>query len=548
MKENFTGNFIQRLIQEDLGENTHKLHTRFPPEPGGYMHIGNAKAVYINFSLAEQYGGLCNLRFDETDPTKKDMEHYIEAIKADIEWMGFRWANLCFASNYFDQCYDYAVQLIRQGLAYVCDLNAEETREYRGSLTEAGKNSPYRERGIDENLDLFARMKAGEFPNGARTLRAKIDMASPNINMRDPIIYRIVHSSHYNTGDKWCVYPTYDYAHPLQDAIEGITHSLCGTEFEDHRPLYNWFIEQIGFNPKPRQIEFAEIRITNTVLGKRHIRKLIAEGVIDGWDDPRVMTISGLRRRGYSPAAIRNFFEAAGVSKAQSKIEVGMLEHFQREDLNLSAKVVMAVLEPIKLIITNYPEGQMEILKMPNNPKNPDLGTREIPFSREVYIEAADFMEEAPPKYHRLAPGKEVRLAGAYFVICTGFLKDENGKVVEVYATYDPATKSGSGFSERKVKGTIHWVSCAHAVPIKANLFDYLFFDDDTQESGFRLNENSLVVAENAFAEPCVFKVVEADRFQFMRNAYFCLDSKTSKPGNLIFNRIVGIKSSYKPD
>ena len=540
-------NFIQRAILEDLGENTSRLVTRIAPEPGGYLHIGHAKALCINFGLTELYGGFCNLRFDETDPTKENMEHYIEAIKADITWMGFKWKNLCFASNYFDQCYDYAVQLINQGAAYVCDLTPEETREYRGTLNQPGKDSPYRERSVEENLDLFTRMKAGEFPNGARTLRAKINMASPNMNMRDPIIYRILHSSHYNTGDKWCIYPTYDYAHPLQDAIEGVTHSLCGMEFEDHRPLYNWVIDQIGFEQKPRQIEFAEISLSNTVLGKRYIRKLIADGIIDDWDDPRIMTLSGLRRRGFTPAAIRNFFQAAGVSKARSKVDVAMLEHFQREDLAPTAKVVMAVLDPIKLVITNYPEDRVEYVEMPNNPKNPDLGTRKIPFSREVYIEREDFMEDAPSKYHRLSPGREVRLAGAYFVTCTGFIKNDTGQITEVHATYDPATKSGSGFTERKVKGTIHWVSCAAAVKITANLFDYLVFDDDTRESGFRFNENSLTVTQNAVAEPSVLEATVEDRFQFMRNAYFCLDSKTSAPGDLIFNRIVEIKSSYRP-
>ncbi|MCL2396463.1 MAG: glutamine--tRNA ligase/YqeY domain fusion protein [Defluviitaleaceae bacterium] len=547
MKENTPSSFIHHAISEDLGDNTNRLITRFPPEPAGYLHIGHAKAICINFGLAEHYGGLCNLRFDETDPTKKDMEYYVESIKDTIRWLGFQWNELCYASNYFEQFYEYAVLLIKKGVAYVCDLSAEETRQYRGTLNEPGKNSPYRNRNIDENLDLFEKMKAGEFPDGARTLRAKIDMASPNINMRDPIIYRIIHAPHYNTGDKWCVYPTYDYAHPLEDAIEGVTHSLCGVEFEDHRPLYDWFVNQIGFDPAPRQIEFAELHLSNTVLGKRHIRKLIEDGIADGWDDPRLMTLPGLRRRGYTPTAIRDFIERIGLSKAQSTVDIGFLEHCLREDISLSSKVVMAVLDPIKLIITNYPESQTEMVEMPNNPKNLDLGTRQMPFSREVYIERSDFEEIAPPKYHRLYPGNEVRLAGAYFVTCTDFVKDESGRIVEVHATYDPATKSGSGFSERKVKGTIHWVSCAQAVKIRCNLYDYLFFDDDTQESGFRFNENSLVVAENAVAEPSIINAGQEDRFQFMRNAYFCLDSKTSSPNNPVFNRIVEIKSSYKP-
>ena len=547
MKDNSTGNFIQRHIQEDLGENTHKLHTRFPPEPAGYLHIGHAKAICINFGLAQTYGGLCNLRIDDTDPVKQDMAHYVEAIKEAIRWLGFDWGDrLFYASNYFDKLYNYAVQLTEQGDAYVCHLSAEDIRQYRGTLSSPGKNSPYRDRNTKENLDLLAKMKAGEFPEGTCTLRAKIDMTSPNINMRDPIIYRIIHAPHYNAGEAWCIYPTYDYAHPLEDAIENITHSLCGLEFEDHRPLYDWFLTKLNFNPKPRQIEFAELNLTNTVLGKRYIRKLIQDGIVDDWDDPRLATISGLRRRGFTPQAIRNFCEEIGVAKANSKVDIAMLEHFQREDLNLSAKVVMAVLDPIKLVITNYPEGQTEFVELPNNPKNPDLGTRKIPFTGEVYIEAADFMEDAPAKYHRLSPEREVRLAGAYFVKCTGFVKNSEGKVVEVHATYDPATKSGSGFSERKVKGTIHWVSCEHAIKIKANLYDYLVLDDEAQESGFRFNENSLTIAQNAVAEPSIQQATVNDRFQFMRNAYFCLDPKTSKPDDLIFNRIVEIKSSYK--
>jgi glutaminyl-tRNA synthetase len=483
---------------------------------------------------------------DDTAPAKDDLE-YVNAIQNDIEWLGFKWDGLYFGSDYFDQCYDYAVGLIKKGVAFVCDLSAEEIKEYRG-FEKPGKNSPYRERDIEENLDLFARMKAGEFPEGARTLRAKIDMSSPNINMRDPIMYRITYTPHYRTGDKWCIYPTYDYAHPLQDAIEGITHSLCSAEFEDHRPLYNWFIDQIDFEKKPRQIEFAKFYITNTISGKRHIKKLVEDGTVDGWDDPRLITLSGLRRRGFTPAAIRNFCDAMGVAKGETKVDVAMLEHFQREDLAPISKVLMAVLDPIKLVITNYPTDQTEMLSVPNNPKNPGLGTRQIPFSREVYIESADFMIDAPSKYHRLSPGREVRLAGAYFVTCTNFITDDTGKVTEVHATYDPDTKSGSGFTGRKVKGTIHWVNCADAVKITANLYDYLVFDDDTRESGFRFNENSLTVTRNAVAEPGVSDATTDDRFQFMRNAYFCLDSKTSSPDNLVFNRIVEIKSSYKPN
>lgn len=545
--QGLTGNFIERFIQEDLGTNTHKLHTRWPPSPNGYIHIGHALAITINFGLAEQYGGLCNLRMDDTNPDKDDLE-YVEAIQRDIRWLGYDWHELCFGSDYFEQCYDYAVQLIKQGVAFVCDLSFDEIKEYRGTFTEAGKESPYKNRPVEENLDLFARMRGGEFADGSKTLRAKIDMAHPNIIMRDPIMYRIVRRPHYRHGDTWCIYPTYDYAHPLQDAIEGITHSLCSQEFENNRPLYNWYIDQIGFEKKPRQIEFAKFYLTDTISGKRHLKKLVEDGLVDGWDDPRLITISGLRRRGYTPAAIRNFCKAIGASKGNAaKVEFAMLEHFLREDLNLSAKVVMAVLDPIKLVITNYLKGQVEMLEMPNNPKNPELGSREIPFSREVYIEAADFMEDAPAKYHRLSLGKEVRLAGAYFVTCTDFVKDDSGKVIEVHATYDPATKSGSGFSERKVKGTIHWVSSQHAIGITANLYDSLVFDDEAQEAGFRYNNNSLNVTNNAVAEASVANAVMEDRFQFMRNAYFCLDSKTSAFDALVFNRIVEIKSSYKP-
>ncbi|MCL2574191.1 MAG: glutamine--tRNA ligase/YqeY domain fusion protein [Defluviitaleaceae bacterium] len=545
MTENTPLHFIERAIHEDLGANTQNLHTRWPPSPNGYIHLGHAKAICLNFGLAKQYGGLCNLRMDDTNPAKEDIE-YVQSIQDDIKWLGFEWDGLYYGSDYFDQCYDYAVQLIKKGVAFVCDLSAEEIKEYRG-FEKPGKESPYRNRSIEENLDLFERMKNGEFPNGTRTLRAKIDMASPNINMRDPIMYRIAHLTHYNTGDKWCIYPTYDFAHPLQDAIEGITHSLCSAEFENNRPIYNWYIDQIGFEKKPRQLEFAKFYVTNTISGKRHIKKLVDDGTVDGWDDPRLITIRGLRRRGYTPAAIRNFCDAMGVSKGETKVDFAMLEHYLREDLAPISKVVMAVLNPIKLVITNYPEGQVEMLEMPNNPKNPELGTRTIPFSREVYIESDDFMEDAPSKYHRLSLGREVRLAGAYFVTCTDFIKNDAGDVVEVHATYDPATKSGSGFTERKVKGTIHWVSCEQAVRITANLYDHLVIDDDTEENGFKFNKNSLTIVINAVAEPSILDTTTEDRLQFMRNAYFCMDSKTSTPNNLIFNRIVEIKSSYKP-
>ena len=542
------GNFIERAIQADLGENTHLLHTRYPPEPGGYLHIGHAKAITINYGLAQQFGGKYNLRMDDTDPTKADMDYYVGVIKDSVEWLGFDVSDrLFYASNYFDKFYEYALVLINRGLAYVCDLNGDEMRTYRGTLTEAGKNSPFRTRSVEENLDLFKRMKAGEFENGAKTLRAKIDMASPNMNMRDPAIYRIIHHEHYNAPG-WCVYPTYDFAHPLSDAIEGITHSLCGVEFEDHRPLYNWCVENVGgFDPVPRQIEFGELDLTNAILGKRFIRKLIEQGVIDYWDDPRLVTLAGMRRRGYRPQAPHNFFEAAGVSKGKANVDAAMLEHFVREDLAVDSKVVMAVLDPIKLVITNYPEGQTEMLEMPNNPKNEALGTRQIPFGREVYIEADDFMEVPPPKYHRLYPGNEVRLAGAYFVTCTDIVKDENGKIIEIHATYDPATKSGSGFSERKVKGTIHWVCTEQAVPIQANLYSYLVLDDENAEEGFVFNKDSLIIADNAVAEPSIKNATENDRFQFMRNAFFCLDTKDTTPEKMVFNRIVELKSSFKP-
>ncbi|MCL2854066.1 MAG: glutamine--tRNA ligase/YqeY domain fusion protein [Defluviitaleaceae bacterium] len=540
------GNFIERHIQEDLGADTQRLQTRFPPEPSGYPHIGNAKGIWINFSLAAQFGGKCNLRIDDTDPTKENMAASVEALKDGIRWMGFKWDGFFYASNYFDKLYEFAVTLIKKGKAYVCDLDGEQLRDYRGSFTQPGKNSPFRERSVEENLNLFTRMKAGEFENGARTLRAKIDMASPNMNMRDPVIYRIIHHEHYNAPG-WCIYPTYDYAHPLSDAIEGITHSLCGVEFEDHRPLYEWCVENVGgFDPAPRQIEFGELNLTNAILGKRFIRKLIEDGVIGYWDDPRLVTLAGMRRRGYRPAALHNFFEAAGVAKSIANVDISVLEQFVRDDLAQDSKVVMAVLDPIKLVITNYPEGQTEMLEMPNNPKNPEMGTRQIPFGRELYIEADDFTETPPPKYHRLYPGNEVRLAGAYFVTCTNVIKDESGKITEIHATYDPATKSGSGFSQRKVKGTIHWVCAERAVPIQANLYSYLVFDDENAEEGFVFNPNSLVVAENALAEPSIKQAAPDDRFQFMRNAFFCLDAKDSAEGKMTFNRIVELKSSFK--
>jgi len=542
-----TGSFIHAYIKADLGAETQRIHTRFPPEPNGYLHIGHAKGICINFGMAKLYGGKCNLRMDDTNPTKEDVE-YVNSIIEDIKWLGFDWEDrLYFASDYFEKFYDIAVSLIKKGKAFVCDLSAEEVQAYRGSLSQPGKESPYRNRSAKENLDLFIRMRKGEFPDGARSLRAKIDMSSPNINMRDPVIYRIVHAAHHNTGDKWCIYPMYDYAHPLEDAVEGITHSMCTLEFEDHRPLYDWCIQEAGcFEIIPRQIEFAKLRLTNTIMGKRYLRSLVENGKVDGWDDPRLVTLSGLRRRGYTPKAIRDFCDSVGVAKSESVVDYAQLEHFVREDLKGISKAVMAVLDPIKLVITNYPEGETEILTIENHPEFEEMGTREVPFSRELYIERNDFMEDAPSKFHRLTVGREVRLKGAYFVTCTDFIKDANGNITEVQCTYDPATKSGSGFSERKVKGTIHWVSAEHAIPAKARTFEPLTFDDDTQESGYRENPNSIRVLENVMLEPSLASAELADRFQFVRNGYFCLDSKLSTPDALVLNEIVALKSSYK--
>lgn len=542
-----TGNFIHAFINEDLAGNTQRLKTRFPPEPNGYLHIGHAKSICLNYGLAEMYGGTYNLRFDDTNPAKEDVE-FVDAIKEDIKWLGFDWGeNLFFASDYFDKFYEFAVKLIKNGKAFVCDLAADEIKSYRGTLSEPGKNSPYRNRTVEENLDLFERMKNGEFADGSKTLRAKIDMASPNINMRDPVIYRIARIPHHRTGDKWCIYPMYDYAHPLEDAIEEITHSLCTLEFEDHRPFYNWAVDEVGFDITPRQIEFAKLYLTNSIMGKRYNKQLVDNGTVDGWDDPRLVTIAGIRRRGFTPESIRDFCDRIGVSKASSKVDYGLLEFCLREDIKAKAKVVMAVINPLKVVITNYPEGQTETVEVDNNQENPEMGKRLVPFSREIYVEQSDFMEDAPSKFFRLSVGREVRLVGAYFITCTDFVKDENGNVVELHCTYDPETKSGSGFTGRKVKGTIHWVSCAHAVKVKAMLYENLVFDDDTAEGGVRFNENSLTVADNCYVEPSIKDAVLSDRFQFMRTGYFCLDSKTSTSENMVFNRIVELKNSYKP-
>jgi glutaminyl-tRNA synthetase len=531
-----TGAFIHTAIREDLAGRFSDLRTRFPPEPGGYLHIGNARAVYINFELAKIYGGKCNLRMDDTNPVKEEAE-FVCAIQDEIRWLGYEWeGEVLFASDYFEKFYECALELINKGLAFVCDLSAEELRASFGSIGKPGTESPYRNRSVGENLDLFSRMKNGEFPDGTRTLRAKIDMASSNLNMRDPVIYRIAHKTHSNAGDKWCIYPMYDFAHPLEDAIEGITHSLCNVEFEDHRPIYEWYVNNLDcFPQKPRQIEFASLAVTNTVMGKRHIRKLVAEGKIEGWDDPRLVTISGMKRRGYPPSAIREFLGQTGVNKAQSTAEFSMLEHFVREHLKPVAKVVMVVLDPIKVVIENYPEGETEIL---------ELEDRVVPFSREIYIERADFMEEPEKKFFRLTPGREVRLKGAYVVLCTGVVKDAEGNITEIRCTYDVETKSGTpGAEARKVKGVLHWVSAAEALPVTVRLYETLVLDAPETEPGWVMNPDSLIVMENALAEPSLATATVEDRFQFMRQGYFCLDAQAG----LVFNRTVGLKSSYKP-
>ena len=548
--ENSSSNFIRNIIVDDLDSGKHKeIITRFPPEPNGYLHIGHAKSILLNFGLAEEFKGRTNLRFDDTNPVKEDTE-YVESIKEDVEWLGVKWAELLFASDYFEEMYNRAVLLIKKGKAYVCDLTPEEAKAYRGTLTEPGKNSPYRDRSVEENLDLFERMKNGEFADGEKVLRAKIDMSSPNMNMRDPIIYRIAHANHHNTGDKWCIYPMYDFAHPLEDAIEGITHSICTLEFEAHRPLYDWVVEECEMVSKPRQIEFARLNMTNTVMSKRKLKQLVDERVVDGWDDPRMPTISGLRRRGYTPEAIRNFCREIGVAKADSVIDSQMLDFFLREDLQPKAPLRMAVLKPIKLVITNYPEGQTELVEIENNAKDPEKGSRMVPFSRELYIEEEDFMENPVPKYFRLYPGNEVRLKGAYFVKCTDVIKNEDGSIKEVHCTYDPETKSGSGFTGRKVKATIHWVDASTARPAEFRLFEPLILDDAPENEGKhfleQINPRSLEIL-NGFVENEAFDDVKPlDSFQFVRNGFYCLDSKYGSRDHLVFNRIVPLKSSFK--
>ena len=540
-----TAGFINNYINEDLKGHTQDIVTRFPPEPNGYLHIGHAKSICLNFGLAKAYGGKCNLRFDDTNPAKEDTE-FVNSIMEDIKWLGFDWEDrLYFASSYFDKMYEYAVELIKKGKAFVCDMSADEVREARGDLRTPGKESPYRNRSVEENLDLFERMKNGEFADGEKTLRAKIDMASPNINMRDPVIYRIAHISHHATGDKWCIYPMYDYAHPVEDAIEGITHSICTMEFEDHRPLYDWVVNELDFEVKPRQIEFAKLNLTNTIMGKRFLRNLVETNQVDGWDDPRLITLSGIRRRGYTPESIRAFCDMIGVSKANAVVDQAQLEYCIREDLKPKVKVVMAVLDPIKLIIDNYPEGQSEMLEIENHPENEALGKRQVSFSRELWIERSDFEEVPPKKYFRLTPGMEVRLKGAYFVTCTGCDKDENGNVVAVHATYDPATKSGLNFTERKVKGTIHWVDCKTALKATVNLYESLVLPNE--EGELVLNPDSIKVCE-AYIEEELGKAEKNDRFQFIRNGYFIADSKHHTKEKPVFDRIVSLKSSFKPN
>ncbi|MGN1032043.1 MAG: glutamine--tRNA ligase/YqeY domain fusion protein [Intestinibacter sp.] len=548
--ENNRTNFIKNIIKDDLESGKHKsIVTRFPPEPNGYLHIGHAKSICLNFGLAEEFNGKVNMRFDDTNPLKED-EEYVNSIKEDVKWLGFNWDNLYFASNYFDEMYKRAVLLIKKGKAYVCDLSQEEIRATRGTLTEPGKESPYRNRSIEENLDLFERMKNGEFANGEKVLRAKIDMASPNVNFRDPVIYRISHNTHHNTGDKWCIYPMYSFAHPLEDAIEGITHSICTLEFEDQRPLYDWFVRECEMESVPRQIEFARLNLTNTVMSKRKLKLLVDEGVTDGWDDPRMPTISGVRRRGFTPEAIRAFCNEIGVAKADSTVDSRLLDHFLREDLQPKAPLAMAVLKPLKLVITNYPEDQTEMLEIENIAKDESAGTRQVPFSREVYIERDDFMEEPVKKYRRFFVGNEVRLKGAYFVKCTDFVKDENGEIVEIHGTYDPETKSGSGFTGRKVKGTVHWVDAKTAVPCEFRLFEPLILDDDPENEGKhfleQINPNSLEILQG-FVEPTQIKDAKPlDKFQFVRNGFFSVDTKYTTEDKLVFNRIVPLKSSFK--
>ena len=543
-----SSNFIRNIVIADLESGKHKeIITRFPPEPNGYLHIGHAKSITLNFELADEFNGRTHLRFDDTNPTKEEVE-YVESIKEDVKWLGFQWEALYFASDYFEEMYNRAVLLIKKEKAYVCDLSVDEIRQYRGTLTEPGKESPYRNRTIEENLDLFERMRKGEFKDGEKVLRAKIDMTSPNVNMRDPVIYRISHTSHHNTGDKWCIYPMYSFAHPLEDAIEGITHSICTLEFEDQRPLYDWFVRECEMEHQPQQIEFARLNLTNTVMSKRKLKKFVDENIVDGWDDPRMPTISGLRRKGYTPDAIKSFCRAIGVAKNNSVVDEQMLEHFVREDLKLKAPRVMSVINPLKVVITNYPEGEVEWLDAENNAENPELGERKIPFSREIYIEQDDFMENPPKKYFRLFPGNEVRLKNAYFIKCNEVIKDSEGNVGELRCTYDPETKSGTGFTGRKVKGTIHWVEASNAMPAEIRLYEPLILDDKEEEGDTFLdnvNPNSLEILQG-YVEPNMKEAMPQDKFQFFRHGYFNVDTKYTTKDRLVFNRIVSLKSSFK--
>ncbi|UCE42457.1 MAG: glutamine--tRNA ligase/YqeY domain fusion protein [Candidatus Aminicenantes bacterium] len=544
--------FIRAIIDQDLeaNKNQGRVHTRFPPEPNGYLHIGHAKSICLNFGLAAEYRGLCNLRFDDTNPIKEEME-YVESIKQDIRWLGFDWEDrLFFASDYFETLYAYAVQLVRKGKAYVCDLSADEIREYRGTLTEPGKNSPYRDRSVEENGDLLERMRNGEFPDGSRTLRAKIDMASPNLNMRDPVMYRILRATHHRTGDEWCLYPTYDWAHGQSDSIEGITHSICTLEFEDHRPLYNWFLEQLAVH-HPQQIEFARLNLTYTVMSKRKLLQLVEEGHVSGWDDPRMPTISGLRKRGYTPESIRNFCDRIGLAKRESTVDIALLEHCLREDLNKNAPRVMAVLRPLRVIIDNYPESQVEMLDAENNPEDPSAGSRKIPFCHELYIEQDDFREDPPKKFFRLAPGREVRLKHAYYIKCEKVIKDsQTGEIVRLHCTYDPETKGGWSKDGRMVRGTLHWVSVPQAIPAEVRLYDHLFLrEDPTDEEGgdwlTALNPKSLEILHPCQVEPSLADAKPGDRYQFLRKGYFCKDSGDSSPGKPVFNRTATLRDTW---
>ena len=547
--ETVSKNFIEQEIDKDLAEGVYDhVATRFPPEPNGYLHIGHAKSILLNYGLAQKYGGTFNMRFDDTNPTKEKME-FVDSIKEDIQWLGADWEDrLYFASDYFDQMYECAVKLIKKGKAFVCDLTAEQMREYRGTLKEPGKESPYRNRSVEENLKLFEEMREGKYEDGEKVLRAKIDMASPNINMRDPIIYRVARMTHHNTGDKWCIYPMYDFAHPIEDAIEGVTHSICTLEFEDHRPLYDWVVRELEYPHPPKQIEFAKLYLTNVVTGKRYIKKLVEEGIVDGWDDPRLVSIAALRRRGFTPESIKMFVDLCGVSKAQSSVDYAMLEYCIREDLKLKRPRMMAVLDPVKLIIDNYPEDQIEYLEADNNLENESLGKRQVPFGRELYIDREDFMENPPKKYFRLFPGNEVRLMNAYFVKCTGFEKDENGNVTEIHCTYDPETKCGTGFTGRKVKGTIHWVAAKTAKKVTVRLYENIIDESKgvyNEDGSLNLNPNSLTVKE-CFVEPALAEAKPYESFQFVRQGYFCADARDSKEGAPVFNRIVALKSSFR--